>query len=135
MESIKAKLVLNSTSSVQSINKIKIKSILEFTNKKYCLILIKKRLELDTNFFSSLITKELLISLKIVFISYHMNFSNIKKKILINIFFNYLNSNYKANRHLLGLPVHGQRTWSNNKSCKKNNVNLKLYLNSNLQKN
>lgn len=35
---------------------------------------------------------------------------NIKKKLLLNIFFFCLISNYKGNRHGLGLPVNGQRT-------------------------
>ena len=34
---------------------------------------------------------------------------------------------YKAWRHLKGYPVNGQRTWSNGKSCTKNNVTLKQY--------
>ena len=34
---------------------------------------------------------------------------------------------YKAWRHARGYPVNGQRTWSNGKSCTKNNLLLKIY--------
>lgn len=34
---------------------------------------------------------------------------------------------YKAWRHCRGYPVNGQRTWSNGKSCTKNNVSLKNF--------
>lgn len=53
---------------------------------------------------------------------------SLKKKITINIFFNFLISNYKSNRHLLGLPLNGQRTWSNKKTCKRTNNILVIFL-------
>ena len=34
---------------------------------------------------------------------------------------------YKAWRHCRGYPVNGQRTWSNGKSCTKNNNNLRFF--------
>lgn len=34
---------------------------------------------------------------------------------------------YKAWRHSRGYPVNGQRTWSNGRSCSKNNLLLKVY--------
>lgn len=34
---------------------------------------------------------------------------------------------YKAWRHCRGYPVNGQRTWSNGKSCTKNNLSLKSF--------
>ena len=52
----------------------------------------------------------------------------LKKKILVNIYFYFLISNFKGNRHELGLPLNGQRTWSNKKTCKKLNSILILFL-------
>lgn len=42
------------------------------------------------------------------------------------IFFDMINL-YKAWRHIKGYPVRGQRTWSNGKSCTKNNSTLKSF--------
>lgn len=48
------------------------------------------------------------------------------------VFWDMLNL-YKAWRHCRGYPVHGQRTWSNGKSCTKNNNNLRAFRLSQMQ--
>lgn len=70
---------------------------------------------------------------------YCKNFNNLYKNLfLYNVYFLYLIFSYKGYRHLKSLPVRGQRTWTNSKSCKNNNFLknykisiLKTFLNSN----
>lgn len=52
--------------------------------------------------YSCILNKFCLDSFYIIF--------NLKKKILLNLFFNFLIVNYKSNRHILNLPLNGQRT-------------------------
>jgi len=54
-------------------------------------------------------------------------FKSIKKKWLLNIFFLYFFNTYKGYRHLLGLPVNGQRTWTNAWTCYVSNLTLRNY--------
>ncbi len=49
------------------------------------------------------------------------------KKKLVDIFFLDLISSYRGWRHLRGLPVRGQRTWSNAWSVYKSNLHLRHY--------
>ncbi len=52
---------------------------------------------------------------------------NLKKKLLINIYFlDYINC-YRGYRHTFGLPVNGQRTWTNANSTFKSNTMLRHY--------
>lgn len=55
------------------------------------------------------------------------NNKNLKKQKLINIFFLDFISSYRGYRHSFGLPVKGQRTWSNANSVFKSNVLLRNY--------
>lgn len=50
----------------------------------------------------------------------------IDKKTPIIVFWDMIGL-YKAWRHCKGYPVNGQRTWSNGKSCTKNNLLLRIY--------
>ena len=50
-----------------------------------------------------------------------------QKKYLTNIFFlDFINS-YRGYRHIFGLPVHGQRTWTNGNSVYRSNNTLRNY--------
>ena len=55
--------------------------------------------------------------------------SSLKKKILINVLLNVSVGTYKGVRHMHGLPVRGQRTWSNGKTSYLISNNLKVYNN------
>lgn len=52
---------------------------------------------------------------------------SIKNYFLMHIIYLDLIYTYQGWRHLVGLPVRGQRTWSNANSVKKSNFNLKLH--------
>lgn len=65
--------------------------------------------------------------------SSEINSSN-KKKFLLNIYFLDLLSTYKGWRHLKGLPVRGQRTWTNSITSFNSNIVLKNYKISLLKK-
>ena len=67
--------------------------------------------------------------------NYLFNFSNIKNRSLIHLVFMFLIVRYRAIRHLLGLPVAGQRTWTNAYTSKKlNKTLLNFKVNQNLDK-
>lgn len=52
---------------------------------------------------------------------------DLKKKTTFNIFLLDLVNSYKGLRHSFGLPVRGQRTWSNSWSCYKSNLVLRQF--------
>ncbi len=52
---------------------------------------------------------------------------NIKKKNIINIYILDMITCYRGWRHFRGLPVRGQRTWTNSWSCYKSNWSLRNY--------
>jgi len=52
---------------------------------------------------------------------------SIKRRCLVNIYFLDLISTYKGWRHSKGLPVRGQRTWTNAWSTYKSNTTLREY--------
>ena len=66
-----------------------------------------------------------------IFFFYLKNFlpenSNYKDLILINLLIIDFCCIYKTYRHIFGLPVKGQRTWSNGFSSKNNNILLRQY--------
>lgn len=53
--------------------------------------------------------------------------SDVKKRRLFHIFFLDLLSTYRGWRHSKGLPVRGQRTWTNSQSTYKSNLTLRLF--------
>lgn len=53
--------------------------------------------------------------------------SDLKKRKLLNIFFLDLIASYKGWRHGHGLPVRGQRTWTNANSTYKSNLSLRYF--------
>lgn len=88
--------------------------------------LLEKRLEFffNTTFqyfgYSNLVLKKYLILFMM------NNDKNLKKLVLFSIYFLDLNFTYKGWRHLQGLPVRGQRTWTNGVSAL-NNKTLKTH--------
>ena len=52
---------------------------------------------------------------------------NLKNKQTFNIFMFDLINSYKGHRHAFGLPVRGQRTWTNAWSCYKSNLVLRQF--------
>jgi len=52
---------------------------------------------------------------------------DLKKKVIFNIFMLDLINSYKGLRHSFGLPVRGQRTWTNAWSCYKSNLILRQF--------
>lgn len=55
------------------------------------------------------------------------NNKNLKKKRLVNIYFLDFISSYRGYRHSFGLPVQGQRTWTNANTVFKSNSLLRNY--------
>ena len=51
----------------------------------------------------------------------------LKKKMIFNIFMLDLINSYKGLRHAFGLPVRGQRTWTNAWSCYRSNLTLRQF--------
>ena len=52
---------------------------------------------------------------------------NLKKKMIFNIFMLDLVNSYRGLRHALGLPVRGQRTWTNAWSVYRSNLSLRQF--------
>lgn len=52
---------------------------------------------------------------------------SLKKKMVFNIFMLDLVSSYRGLRHAFGLPVRGQRTWTNAWSCYRSNLVLRQF--------
>lgn len=52
---------------------------------------------------------------------------DVQKKTLANIFMLDILGTYKGWRHIKGLPVRGQRTWTNGKSASKSNLTLRKF--------
>ena len=51
----------------------------------------------------------------------------LKKKMVFNIFMLDVINSYKGLRHAFGLPVRGQRTWTNSWSCYRSNLVLRQF--------
>lgn len=51
----------------------------------------------------------------------------LKKKMIFNIFMLDLVNSYRGLRHAFGLPVRGQRTWTNSWSCYRSNLVLRQF--------
>lgn len=85
---------------------------------------IIQRLELSqfTNYnpVQSLLSKQLLSN-------FYFNYSSYKTRQLVNIYLLNLLGTYRGWRHSRGLPVRGQRTWSNAWSSYRSNLTLRSY--------
>ena len=55
------------------------------------------------------------------------NNNGLKKKYIINIFMLDIINSYRGFRHSVGLPVRGQRTWSNGWSAYRSNLSLRQF--------
>ena len=55
------------------------------------------------------------------------NNKTLKKKMVFNIFMLDVINSYKGLRHAFGLPVRGQRTWTNSWSCYRSNLVLRQF--------
>lgn len=55
------------------------------------------------------------------------NKSNLKRRVLLNVLILDLITSYRGWRHYKGLPVRGQRTWTNHSSSYRSNVTLRNY--------
>ena len=86
------------------------------------LLKIKSRLEiLDNKSFNELTPDKWVVLLKLLN-SIIPNNKSIKERFLLNIFFLDLIVSYRGWRHSKGLPVRGQRTWTNAWTVYKNNL-------------
>ena len=86
------------------------------------------RLEFNRSFIFLKINKECHFIFKIFCIDNFFVIFSLNKKLFLNLFFFFLISNYRSKRHILNLPVNGQRTWSNKKTAKKLNKSLLIFL-------
>jgi ribosomal protein S13 len=68
------------------------------------------RFEFFLNFKLTLLNKEYILAVNNFCVKNFYSICNLNKKIIFNLFFYFLLSNFKYNRHILGLPVNGQRT-------------------------
>lgn len=59
--------------------------------------------------------------------NFQFNEKTYKTRLLLNIYLLNLLGTYKGWRHSRGLPVRGQRTWSNSWSCYRSNLVLRSY--------
>ena len=68
-----------------------------------------------------------IITIYKIFSSIVPNKKDLKKKMIFNIFILDFIGNYKGIRHSFGLPVRGQRTWTNAWSCYRSNLTLRQF--------
>ena len=80
----------------------------------------------DIFFFNNLNPDKWIILYNLLYYIIPINY-NIKNRLLLNIFFLDLIVCYRGWRHLKGLPVRGQRTWTNAWTVYKNNLILREY--------
>lgn len=98
-----------------------------FGMNNFFIIKIKERLEiLDTFNFTVLNADKWVVLLKILNQFIPQN-KSVKDRLLLNIFFLDLIISYRGWRHSKGLPVRGQRTWTNAWTTYKNNLILREY--------
>ena len=95
--------------------------------KNHSINSFEQRLEISTNFNISLYknSKWLILNNLLDFII--PNNKNLKKRRLINIYFLDFIGSYRGYRHSFGLPVNGQRTWTNAKTTFSSNSLLRNY--------
>ena len=95
--------------------------------KKKSIIFLKRRVENELLFnINTLDKQEWIFYLECIFILVPYKFS-LKKRTIFNIYLLDIITCYRGWRHYKGLPVRGQRTWTNSWSCYKSNWILRNY--------
>lgn len=89
--------------------------------------LLKLRFELKKNYYLNMLTRRQKSGLFFFLFSIIPENKSIKNKHFLNIYMYDILHTYKGWRHLQGLPVNGQRTWSNAWSTYKTNLFLRNY--------
>lgn len=95
--------------------------------KKNSINFFEQRLEISTNYSISLYKNSKWLILNNLLDSIIPNNKNLKKRRLINIYFLDFIGSYRGYRHSFGLPVNGQRTWTNSKTTFSSNFLLRNY--------
>lgn len=109
-------------------------SLIDFFLQKACYGFSKKLIELFSKRLESRVFKKLkdLPGSK-TYLIYHILYDVVpleralEHKININIFMLDVINTYRGARHAFGLPVRGQRTWTNGRSCYKSNLLLRQF--------
>ena len=107
--------------------------LVDFLDKKidgfklYSIAIFEQRLELSSQFSINLYKNSKWLILNYLLDDIIPNNKNLKKRRLINIYFLDFISSYRGYRHSFGLPVNGQRTWTNAKTTFSSNSLLRNY--------
>lgn len=95
--------------------------------KKNSINYFEQRLEISTNYNISLYKNSKWLILNNLLDLIIPNNKTLKKRRLINIYFLDFIGSYRGYRHSFGLPVNGQRTWTNSKTAFSSNSLLRNY--------
>lgn len=95
--------------------------------KKNNIKFFEQRLEMSTTLSINIYKNSKWLILNNLLDSIIPNNKNLKKKRLVNIYFLDFISSYRGYRHSFGLPVHGQRTWTNANTTFNSNSLLRNY--------
>ena len=95
--------------------------------KKNNINFLEQRLEISTNYSINLYRNSKWLILNNLLDSVIPNNKTLKKRRLINIYFLDFIGSYRGYRHSFGLPVNGQRTWTNSKTVFSSNSLLRNY--------
>lgn len=95
--------------------------------KKNNINFFEQRLEISTNYSINLYRNSKWLILNNLLDNVIPNNKTLKKRRLINIYFLDFIGSYRGYRHSFGLPVNGQRTWTNSKTAFSSNSLLRNY--------
>jgi len=95
--------------------------------KKSSINFLEQRLEISTNCSINLYKNSKWLILNNLLDNIIPNNKTLKKRRLINIYFLDFIGSYRGYRHSFGLPVNGQRTWTNAKTVFSSNCLLRNY--------
>lgn len=95
--------------------------------KKNSINFFEQRLETSTNYSINLYKNSKWLVLNNLLDNVIPNNKSLKKRRLINIYFLDFIGSYRGYRHSFGLPVNGQRTWTNSKTVFSSNSLLRNY--------
>ena len=96
-----------------------------FSKKLYNILQLK--LETRKNKKSKELKTSQILSVYRIILNIVPENKDLKKKYIFNIFMLDLINSYRGLRHAFGLPVRGQRTWTNAWSCYKSNLALRQF--------
>lgn len=96
-----------------------------FSKKLYNILCTRLETRLETK-IKNLKTSKIILIYKLLSNIVPEN-KNLKKKMIFNIFMLDLINSYRGLRHAFGLPVRGQRTWTNAWSVYKSNLHLRQF--------